>query len=269
VQKRERERVGEETERRRRRRSASFTYTQYTHQYIVDTHLHTTHNTHTHTLTYITHTHQPTHKQHTDTPTYLHARTHVHFHTYSRAYTQANTHVQTNIHVHNLSIYVNISHTSTLASPPYSLLTFRSPTGLTIVVSPLISLIEDQVMSLQRRGINAQSITGERSAAQRKAITQSARSGNLRILYVTPEGVARAGQLTSLVRELYHEGRLARIVVDEAHCCSAWGHDFRPDYAHLNVLKYTCPDVPLLALTATATRSVVEEVQELLLIKVW
>ena len=78
----------------------------------------------------------------------------------------------------------------------------------------------------------------------------------IRLLYVTPERLSASGALTSLLRRLHENGDLARFVVDECHCVSQWGHDFRPDYKTLNVLKHNFPDVPLMALTATATEAV-------------
>ncbi|XP_030840663.1 ATP-dependent DNA helicase Q1-like, partial [Strongylocentrotus purpuratus] len=86
----------------------------------------------------------------------------------------------------------------------------------------------------------------------------------LRLLYVTPEKIAKSKRFMAQLQKCYIKGRLARIAIDEVHCCSQWGHDFRPDYKMLGVLKRQFPEVPVLGLTATATAGVLEDVKSLL-----
>src|SRR3989339_200328 len=127
--------------------------------------------------------------------------------------------------------------------------------GITIVISPLISLMKDQVDALQACGIRAEFINSTLSYSQISEIFMRIRSNGVKILYVAPERFAlREFQefLTTLPISL--------IAVDEAHCISEWGHDFRPAYRNLNLLKKLFPAIPLMALTATATKRVREDV---------
>ena len=119
--------------------------------------------------------------------------------------------------------------------------------GITLVISPLISLMQDQVMNLKELGIEAcflnSSLTqSERNEAQRRII-----SGKVKIVYVSPEGILSIG-LSSFFSQL----KIALIAIDEAHCVSQWGHEFRKDYTRLSELRLSFPGVPVLALTATA-----------------
>jgi len=127
--------------------------------------------------------------------------------------------------------------------------------GLTIVVSPLISLMKDQVDALQMNGIAADLWNSTLSRDEVISVAKRARSGELKILYVAPERFAVAGFDTFL-----HTLKLSLIAVDEAHCISEWGHDFRPDYRNLNLLRAKFPGVPVIALTATATEKVRDDI---------
>eukprot|EP00850_Spirogloea_muscicola_P001648 SM000006S19413 [mRNA] locus=s6:620903:626921:+ [translate_table: standard] len=138
--------------------------------------------------------------------------------------------------------------------------------GLSLVVSPLLSLIQDQVMGLTALGIAAAMLTSITTKAEMAAIYSALEKGEgqLRLLYVTPEKVAKSKRLMSKLEKCNHAGRLSLIAIDEAHCCSQWGHDFRPDYKNLGVLKTQFPKVPMMALTATATGRVQGDVRAML-----
>ncbi|HEU4699808.1 MAG TPA: ATP-dependent DNA helicase RecQ [Gemmatimonadales bacterium] len=122
--------------------------------------------------------------------------------------------------------------------------------GLTVVVSPLIALMKDQVDALRRRGIAAAAIHSGLSAPERIEAEQALLSGGLKLLYVAPERLA-----SPVFRQMVAEASVARLVVDEAHCISQWGHDFRPDYRRLAGFKQEL-GVPASAFTATATPQV-------------
>ncbi|CAH1403089.1 unnamed protein product [Nezara viridula] len=133
---------------------------------------------------------------------------------------------------------------------------------VTIVFSPLLALMKDQIDALRKLKINAETINSRMSASERQRVITDLKyvKPNTRLLYVTPEQAA-----TSTFREilylLYRHNKLAYIVVDEAHCVSQWGHDFRPDYLKLGNLRTSLPDIPWIALTATASSTVVSDIQ--------
>jgi len=137
---------------------------------------------------------------------------------------------------------------------------FQIPTliieGVCIVISPLLALIEDQIKALQNKGINAVSLSGSKSQEEIITIFDNCKYGNVKFIYVSPE------KLTSeFIRQKIKELNINLIAIDEAHCISEWGHDFRPSYLKLNILRILLPKVPFLALTATATDKVIEDIK--------
>ena len=142
-----------------------------------------------------------------------------------------------------------------------SVITSGKTRGVTIVVSPLLSLMEDQVAACEQRfGMQAFLINGESTAAQKNFIMDGLREREpqkfIQILYVTPEMLSKNQRMINTFQQLHSRGHLARIVIDEAHCVSQWGHDFRPDYKALGDVVRQFPGVPVIALTATATQLV-------------
>ncbi|XP_054166131.1 ATP-dependent DNA helicase Q5-like [Oppia nitens] len=136
---------------------------------------------------------------------------------------------------------------------------------LTIVVSPLLALIINQVSALRKMSINAQTINSTLSSAEQKNIKTHLMSDKvtIKLLYITPE-MAATSNFQLIVEHLYKTNQLGRIAIDEAHCVSQWGHDFRPDYLKLGRLKARYPKVVWIALTATASQKVVEDIISLL-----
>ena len=128
--------------------------------------------------------------------------------------------------------------------------------GLTVVVSPLIALMKDQVDALQARGVAAAAVNSALGAEEYRQAMHALRSGELRILYVAPERFGQEGFMRSL-REC---GGVQLLAVDEAHCLSQWGHDFRPDYLRLGAVREALGMPPIVALTATATEQVRQDI---------
>nr|CAD7460401.1 unnamed protein product [Timema tahoe] len=153
--------------------------------------------------------------------------------------------------------------------------------GITLVICPLVSLMEDQLMALKALNINA-AILNAQSTKQEVDSIQKAMLDNkslLRLLYVTPEKLAKSKRFMAKLQKMHQMGRLSMLAIDEVHCCSQWGHDFRPgewqthldtlvryhqDYKFLGVLKSMFPEVPILGLTATATTQVIVDTQKML-----
>ncbi len=131
-----------------------------------------------------------------------------------------------------------------------------SKPGICLVITPLISLMKDQVENLQKKGIRALAIHSGMSAQEVKLAFDSAAWGDFKFLYLSPERI-----ITERFRERLPQMKVNLITVDEAHCISQWGYDFRPSYLRIRELRNLLPDVPVLALTATATEKVVGDIQ--------
>ena len=131
--------------------------------------------------------------------------------------------------------------------------------GLTLVVSPLIALMKDQVDALQAAGVGATFLNSTLPAAASAQRLRGLHRHEFRLLYVAPERLMLPGFLDDL-----QKWNVNLITVDEAHCISEWGHDFRPEYRQLSELRALLPDVPMMALTATATERVRADIIKLL-----
>uniref|UniRef100_UPI002632052D RecQ family ATP-dependent DNA helicase n=1 Tax=Microbacterium sp. TaxID=51671 RepID=UPI002632052D len=131
----------------------------------------------------------------------------------------------------------------------------REGTGL--VISPLIALMHDQVDALRANGVNAAYLNSTQAPAERAEVERAYRAGELDLIYVAPERLS-----SPATTRLLQGGVLSVIAIDEAHCVSQWGHDFRPDYLALGDLGERFPGVPRMALTATATRATHKELTE-------
>lgn len=138
--------------------------------------------------------------------------------------------------------------------------------GITIVVSPLLSLMEDQVTQLEELGIPAMVLNSATDKDDARMAMQSMIDQNapLKLIYVTPEKLAKSKRIMAQIEKMYQAGRFSRLVIDEVHCCSQWGHDFRRDYQYLSVFKRQFPETPILGLTATATSEVILDIQKIL-----
>ena len=131
--------------------------------------------------------------------------------------------------------------------------------GLTVVVSPLIALMKDQVDALRNNGVEAAFLNSTQTAAEQVEVFRDVRSGKLKLLYVAPERLLQSGdQFLDFLRDI----NISLFAIDEAHCISSWGHDFRPEYLRLATLKKEFPQIPLIALTATADKLVRKDIFE-------
>jgi ATP-dependent DNA helicase RecQ len=129
----------------------------------------------------------------------------------------------------------------------------RAGTG--VVISPLIALMQDQVDALRAAGVRAGFVNSTQDLQARREVESAFLAGELDLLYLAPEGLGVASTLRLLDR-----GKISLFAIDEAHCVSQWGHDFRPDYLALSMLHERWPDVPRIALTATATSATHREI---------
>lgn len=125
--------------------------------------------------------------------------------------------------------------------------------GITLVVSPLIALMKDQVDGLNANGISAAYLNSSQSAEENFEIIGKLQKGQIKLLYLAPESL-------SILETLLQEINISCIAIDEAHCISSWGHDFRPAYTQLGFLKKRLPQVPIIALTATADKATREDI---------
>ncbi|XP_058414653.1 ATP-dependent DNA helicase Q1 [Diceros bicornis minor] len=141
--------------------------------------------------------------------------------------------------------------------------------GFTLVICPLISLMEDQLMVLERLGISATMLNASSSKEHVKWVHAEMvnKNSKLKLIYVTPEKISKSKMFMSRLEKAYEAGRFTRIAVDEVHCCSHWGHDFRPDYKALGILKRQFPNTSLIGLTATATSHVLKDAQKILCVE--
>ncbi len=134
--------------------------------------------------------------------------------------------------------------------------------GLTVVVSPLIALMKDQVDALQAAGVAATFLNSSLAAGESRPRLRGLHNGEFQLLYVAPERLMLSGFLDDL-----QKWNVNLFAIDEAHCVSEWGHDFRPEYRQLKILREKFPAVPVMALTATATERVREDIVKQLHLK--
>ncbi|KAN0118615.1 ATP-dependent DNA helicase [Russula decolorans] len=137
--------------------------------------------------------------------------------------------------------------------------------GITIVISPLLALMKNQIARLRKYKVDVASLTSETSKAEKNQVINdlSTPCPTNRLLYITPEKLC-SSEFMKLLEPVYLRGELNRLVVDEAHCISEWGHDFREEYRRLGQIRQKFPDVPLMALTASATPLVQDDIARIL-----
>lgn len=144
------------------------------------------------------------------------------------------------------------------------LLKYNNPASVTVVIMPLVALMVDQIEQLNILGIKCASLNSNQSADELNHITSLLKKGDPEtcpaFLFVTPEKLKHSKTLFSLLKQINDESRLLRFAIDEAHCVCQWGFDFRPDYIQLCKLREEFPNVPIIALTATATHSILSDV---------
>ncbi|CAG9320716.1 unnamed protein product [Blepharisma stoltei] len=148
-------------------------------------------------------------------------------------------------------------------------LTFQLPAvvsrGLTLVVMPLISLIFDQMNQLKSKGIECRMFSSSQGFEEQNQIYQDLLNDtSVKIVFVTPEKLSKSEKMNNILGQLYRDGKIERIAIDEAHCVSQWGRDFRSDYLKLGLFRDHFPEIPIIALTATATEKVREDIVRVL-----
>ena len=145
-------------------------------------------------------------------------------------------------------------------------LSSQTEDGVTLVIMPLLSLINDQVMQMTEIGVQWLFLHTSNDISK---VFSDLTNGSLtnKLLFLTPEKITQSNQAKSLIEALYLDRKLERFVIDEVHCVSSWGQDFRPDYLSLSILKESFPDIPILGLTATATHEVKMDIIRLLKLK--
>ncbi len=131
--------------------------------------------------------------------------------------------------------------------------------GITLVISPLIALMKDQVDSLKANGISATYYNSSQSSEEQQQVFDAIANKTIKLLYVAPESLP-------LLQNVLNQNYISCVAIDEAHCISAWGHDFRPSYKQLSFLKKSLPEVPIVALTATADKATQEDIMQQLAI---
>jgi len=134
--------------------------------------------------------------------------------------------------------------------------------GLTLVVSPLIALMQDQVDALRNNGIAATFLNSSLSRGESRDRISAVLEGSIKLLYVAPERLLSEGFMESVLDPIQAEAGLALLAIDEAHCVSEWGHDFRPEYRQLRQVRQRYAQVPVMALTATATDRVRQDITQ-------